>query len=126
MLTVTYWMAIFYATHRPLSPTLPPGVTDKHAHFLAYMGLGFLVGSTLLLTVPRARRLLPVWVVLVAAGYGAFDEVTQAFVRRTPDVNDWLADCAGAAVGAGVIWLVQLLAPRPAALTNDDAPVTSP
>ena len=113
-------------THQPPSRVSYPVANDKAIHFVAYLGLGFLVGSTLLLAVPRARRLLPLWVILVAASYGAFDEITQAFVRRTPDVQDWFADCAGAAVGAGIIWVVQLLAPRPAGIANGEAPVTSP
>jgi VanZ family protein len=126
VLTIAYWAGIFYMTHQPPSRAPYTGRNDKVLHFGGYLGLGFLVGSTLLLAVPRARRLLPLWVILVAAGYGAFDEITQAFVRRTPDVHDWLADCAGAAVGAGIIWVVQLLSPRPAGIMNDDTPLTSP
>ena len=107
VLTVVYWVTIFYYTHRPPSPRLPGGIGDKSAHFLAYVGLSFLVGTTLWLASPRLHRRLPLWVLLVGAAYGAFDEITQRFVNRTPDVYDWFADCAGTAVGAGVLWLAQ-------------------
>jgi hypothetical protein len=71
---------------------------DKLQHFLAYGGLGGVLGFALWTTFPN-RRVLPFVVFGVALVYGALDEVTQAFVGRTPDVDDWLADAAGAAAG---------------------------
>jgi VanZ family protein len=82
-------------------------VSDKSLHFFAYFGLSFLLGTTLWLASTRFRRLLPLWVLVVGAAYGAFDEFTQQFFRRTPDVMDWLADCGGTAAGAGVLWVAQ-------------------
>ena len=113
-LTVGYWVAIFIATHTP--PTHLPGpiVNDKLIHFTAYLALSFLVGTTWYLAFPTRRRIMPLVVVVVAAAYGAFDEVTQEYFRRTPDVKDWYADCAGAAAAALVLFvLVRLFPPRP-------------
>ena len=107
VLTVVYWAALFYSTHKPRAPRPPVEIGDKWAHFLGYGGLSFLVGTTLWLASPRFHRLLPLWVLLVGAAYGAFDEVTQQFVGRTPDLRDWFADCAGTAVGAGVLFVAQ-------------------
>ena len=43
---------------------------------------------------------------VIAATYGVVDELTQAFVGRTPDIKDWVADLMGATMGsvsAGVV-----------------------
>ena len=114
-LTVSYWVALFVATHAPL-PRLPgPTGNDKVIHFTAYLCLSFLVGTTWYLAFPSRRRIMPLMVVVVGAAYGGFDEVTQGLVNRTPDVKDWYADCAGAAAGALVLFvLVRLFPPRPA------------
>lgn len=67
---------------------------DWSAHFLAYLALAF--------TLARAtgRRGLAV---VLAAWFGATDEVHQAFVPgRDAGLSDWLFDLAGAGVGA---WL---------------------
>lgn len=65
---------------------------DKVAHGLTYALLGFLLaratGSW------RAALALAAW-------YGASDEVHQAFVPlRSAGIDDWLADLAGAFLGA--------------------------
>ncbi|MEX2535457.1 MAG: VanZ family protein [Trueperaceae bacterium] len=66
---------------------------------LAHAGL-FGVLSALL----YMAGLRPTLAVAVAALYGVVDEVHQMFVPgRNPDILDWLADIAGAAVG---VWLV--------------------
>jgi VanZ family protein len=113
-LTVSYWVLLFVATHVPL-PRLPgPPANDKVMHFTAYLALSFLVGTTWYLAFPSRRRIMPLMVVVVAAAYGAFDEVTQGFVGRTPDVKDWYADCAGAVAAALVLLvLVRLFPARP-------------
>ncbi|HTN77123.1 MAG TPA: VanZ family protein, partial [Pirellulaceae bacterium] len=82
---------------------------DKIAHFVAYAGLAFLLTSAVLVTQPFRWRLL-IYVLLVIAVYGAFDELTQIPVGRTADIQDWIADCVGATIGMsaalaiGMIW----------------------
>jgi VanZ family protein len=68
---------------------------DKLAH-----GLLFGVLSALLYL--AGMRVFPA--VLVAATYGLIDEFHQMFVPgRSPDLRDWLADLAGAALGAWIV-----------------------
>lgn len=71
-----------------------PGI-DKIAHAGSYAVLGGL------LRVATGRGGAAV---ALAAGYGVTDEVHQAFVPgRTPDPLDWLADVAGATMGAALV-----------------------
>jgi VanZ family protein len=99
-LLVVYWLALFTATHWPAHRSHKgiPGV-DKGEHYLAYLGLGLLLACVL----QRGPR--PTWpryvaVLLIGAGYGAIDELTQTFVPgRMADAFDWLADIVGTACG---------------------------
>lgn len=112
VLTAGYWALIFVLTHIPPDKLPHTHTSDKLQHFLAYMGLSFLLGATFSLAVPRLRRILPLLVLLVPAVYGVFDEVTQIPVGRTCDVHDWIADASGAAVAAGLLFLFQKVLPR--------------
>ena len=98
--TGLYWLAMFVGTHLPIRTTPlhgPP--SDKLQHLAAFAGLAFLLcGLGTLTSISRWRRY--VGVAIVIAVYGMVDELSQSLVReRTPDVFDWLADVAGAAVG---------------------------
>jgi VanZ family protein len=54
---------------------------------------------------------LIIGVLTLIALYGAFDELTQAFVRnREPDLYDWLADLAGALLGIAAYSVARQLA----------------
>jgi VanZ family protein len=111
-LTVSYWLVIFTATHLPPAYLVgAPALSDKLVHFLAYLALSFLVGTTFYLAFPTRRRIMPWAVIVLAAAYGAFDEVTQGLVRRTPDLHDWYADCAGAVAAALVLYVLVRLFP---------------
>jgi VanZ family protein len=86
--------------------TLPADLSDKTGHFAAYALLGALVLRALAngrwsgVTGATAWR---AW--LIAAAYGASDEIHQLFVPgRTATVGDWIADTTGAA--AAVLTLV--------------------
>ena len=87
---------------------------DKLAHVIAYAVLGILFllplcGGRLL----QIRGVTAAMAVLLATLYGAFDEVHQAFTpHRSPDVRDLVADCLGAAAGAGAILLLIAIARR--------------
>ncbi|WP_104991423.1 VanZ family protein [Deinococcus sp. NW-56] len=67
---------------------------DWGAHFLAYLALTYALARA------TGRRGLAI---VIAAWFGASDEVHQAFVPgRDAGLSDWLFDLAGAGVGA---WL---------------------
>lgn len=99
---------IFVLSSLPDVGPLPAGVSDKTAHFVGYAILGALVLRALAaarwpgVTWSAAGR---AW--LIAALYGITDEFHQSFVdRRTPMVDDWLADAAGAAAAVIAIMLI--------------------
>ena len=96
--------AIYYFSGRPvIGAVVPPFAhADKVMHALAYA-----VFAALILRALWADDARPVAVgvlvlgVLLAAAYGATDELHQRCVPgRSCDVYDWLADAAGAAVAA--------------------------
>ena len=94
-----YMAAIFALSSLPGSEVGIPAPWDKLAHFTEYALLGFLLG--------RGTGNVPLAFAL-AALYGVSDEVHQAFVPgREASVFDWLADAAGALIGA------LLAGPRP-------------
>lgn len=95
-----FWIAIFTATHMPISTTIgPPDYGDKIAHFSAYLILAFLLATTWQLAggILTRRHLVIVWLAVIA--YGAFDEITQIPVGRDCEFLDWVADAGGAAAG---------------------------
>jgi len=107
-----YALAIFVESSISQVPALPSGFTDKDGHGLLYAGLAVLVlraasGATWDGVTLRAAAAA----VAFAAVYGITDEFHQWFVPgRTADVNDWVADCTGAAIGVAVVWLIARLA----------------
>lgn len=110
-LTAVYWAIIFIVTHLPPQELPAVRVSDKTAHFVSYALLSGGLFVSLSLTGLRASR-AAVLVLLIAMGYGAFDEWTQQFVRRSSELDDWLADVGGALVAVGLMWLGRLLISR--------------
>lgn len=107
-LWIGYWVFIFVLTHVPVPPNLPPMKNnwDKIVHFFMYLGLVLLGGQRVLRRQgARAVNVFVLWAVGYAL-YGAFDEWSQPFVRRTMSFNDWLADAAGivAATALLILW----------------------
>ena len=96
------------------NPALPPDVSDKTGHGLAYFGLGLLVLRGLAggaWTGVTARTSLKA--VALTAAYGASDELHQLFVPgRTADIYDLRADVTGAAVGVALVWLLAIFRRR--------------
>lgn len=69
-----------------------PAHWDKVAHTLEYLGLAFLLGKA-------TRSWMLAWV--LAAWYGALDEVHQAFVpMRMAGIDDWWFDLLGSFMGS--------------------------
>ena len=100
---IAYWCALFVGTHIPNPERfLPPDVSDKTLHVLAYFGLTFLllVRDALGRPFTVRRGLLLLAAVSV---YAAVDELLQAIpaLNRTADVGDWAADVCGAALALG-------------------------
>ena len=89
--------------------TLPP-VTDmdKWAHGVMYLVLALvMLWDNKKVGIPTSYS----WVIVVlfAAIFGGFIEILQEhfFYPRTGDWMDWLADCTGTWVGAGIWYLGQ-------------------
>lgn len=96
---VTWAAIIFYLSHGPPSPDVPPWifVHDKLSHAVAF---GLLSGL-IYFAFRRGHGIPPsqaVWfAALLASLYGATDEVHQCFIPgRESDWLDWLADVVGA------------------------------
>src|SRR5262245_23763885 len=96
---------IFFVSDLSRPPT-PSDVSDKTLHLSAYFVLGVLTVRAVLGGLPaRLTRRGAALALLIAIGYGVFDEVHQAFVPgRTADVFDLIADSAGVAAALVVCW----------------------
>ena len=110
-LTAAYWVIIFVLTHLPPSNLPRVHVSDKTAHLVSYGLLSAGLFVSLSLTGLRASR-AAIFVLLIAMGYGAFDEWSQRFVSRTSELDDWLADVGGALIAVGVMWLGRVIVAR--------------
>lgn len=115
-----YWGALFYATHMPLPPGVLPGNSDKFVHFAAYAGL-----AVLLLSLRATRGAFPWYSVFARwcflALYGVFDEATQYFVKRSPDIDDWIADVLGVTFGLALVTFFVWIMPRFVGMTPKTA-----
>ena len=121
ILLCLYWGMLFYGTHMPLPVGALPGHSDKWIHCFAYALLAILLLSL------RAIRGPFQWTSIVArwlflAFYGAFDEITQALVKRSPDLEDWFADLLGAAVGLAFVTIALKLFRAPSKPSPDVIP----
>jgi VanZ family protein len=102
---IGYWAAIFVLTHLPKMPGVRPAIPhlDKAVHAGLFFGLTVLGGLAMgLRGRPDRVRAVLLWAVVYAV-YGAVDEWLQGFVRRDPDVLDWLADLVGITAGSTVL-----------------------
>ena len=90
VVTLTLTVAMLWPLEAP--PPAPEG-SDKLLHFIAFAALAF----------PLARTgrigLLPVFV--GASAFGGIIELIQPSFNRSVDVNDWVADIVGVALGIG-------------------------
>lgn len=98
-----YWIFLFCSTHFPRLQLPGPDSSDKIAHATAFGILAFLIWRAFQTVYPRLSAAF-VWKVLgVVAVYGALDEITQGFVGRSTDPEDWLCDMTGVAIVLGVL-----------------------
>ena len=88
IMTTVLTVAMLWPIHQP--PPAPDG-SDKVVHLIAFAALAF----------PLARTgrigLLPVFI--GASAYGGIIEVLQPSFGRSADMQDWIADIAGVALG---------------------------
>jgi VanZ family protein len=104
---------IFYMSAQP-EVTLPTGVDDKTAHYVAYMTLGLLVVRALARGLPaRMTASVAVAALAITIGYGATDEWHQSFVPgRSSELADLAADSLGALCAVGLCWAWGMIAIR--------------
>ncbi|NOX54815.1 MAG: hypothetical protein GXP27_10330 [Planctomycetes bacterium] len=125
---IAYWCALFVGTHIPNPERfLPPDVSDKTLHVLAYFGLTFLLLTRDALSKPFTfRRGVILWGAVLV--YAALDELLQAIpaLNRTADVGDWAADVCGAVLALGGFMICRAALVRclglPAAKANQSRP----
>ena len=88
IVTTVLTVAMLWPINQP--PPAPDG-TDKLVHLIAFAALAF----------PLARTgrigLVPVFV--GASAYGGLIEILQPSFGRSADMQDWIADIAGVALG---------------------------
>ena len=98
LVTGVLTVAMLWPINQP--PPAPDG-TDKLVHLIAFASLAF----------PLARTgrigLVPVFV--GASVYGGFIEVIQPSFGRSADMQDWIADMAGVALGIALALLYRRL-----------------
>lgn len=101
------WIGVLVGSLQPVQE-LPLGMSDKLVHFLCYAAMtAAIVGFC-----HDARGLLG-WAAFVVV-MGGLVEIGQHFVpTRSMDLDDFLADAAGAAVGTllALLWLVAVVRP---------------
>jgi len=101
-----YWVLIFTGTHMPTVPMPEIKNLDKVQHFLAFLGLAFLLAWSIpgRGNYPRVKM---TFAFVIAVCYGVFDEITQQWVGRTTDILDFAADACGALTGILVYWIAR-------------------
>ncbi len=89
-------------------PSIPREVAplfayDKVLHFIEYAGFAWLWGLLARVLFPgMLRGRIWLMIVLLAAVWGAFDEVYQGMIGRSQDLTDWIADVLGASVAQAI------------------------
>jgi VanZ family protein len=106
-----FWLLAFATTHLPAGQVPDLGQSDKRLHFAGYFVLASLFAGALAAfgVSPRRRAVLGL---AILPAYGAFDEVTQALVRRNPAVGDWLADAMGVVAAIALVETARWIATR--------------
>ena len=110
-LTAGYAALLLFLTHVPwLSVSFgqsTPVEADKFLHFLAYGGLGILLGINLVHQSPPGLRTTAL-AYLTIAGFALGDECTQPIFGRVTEVYDWIADLVGGVGGFALVWVASL------------------
>ena len=104
---------IFYVSSLPKAP-LPPGLADKPAHALGYLGFGAVIARAVAGGLPPRITLRQALIGLALASlYAVSDEYHQSFVvGRSADVADWVADTAGSGLALLASWAWTIISKR--------------
>lgn len=99
------WMIVIFSLSSLPGDNLPDTsipLIDKFAHTVEYVVLGYLLARAFLKSgFNLDAKVLLALAVIVAALYGASDEVHQLFIpNRTCDIFDFVFDVGGATIGA--------------------------
>ncbi len=100
----SYWVLLFASTHTPMPgwPSWAPEPSDKTLHVAAFFILAFVGWLALSARFGPGYWQASGWFV-VAAIYGACDEVTQPLFGRNCSILDWFADILGVVMAITVI-----------------------
>jgi VanZ family protein len=92
---------IWFLSSRPLSvPLVWFPHRDKVVHVLEYGTLGVLAARAIHGSMLITFRVALIWAFALSVGWGALDELHQAFVpKRSADLLDLAADVVGALLG---------------------------
>lgn len=101
------WLAVLWLSLRP-QPEMPLDLSDKLWHLLGYAGMTAATAGFC-----HARRDLLLWA-LFAVLMGGLVELLQALTpSRSPELADFAANTAGAALGTALalLWLAAVIRP---------------
>jgi len=101
IVTIILTVAMLWPLEAP--PPAPDG-SDKLVHLLAFAALSFPLSRT------GRFGLLPVFV--GASVFGGVIEIIQPTFNRSADINDWIADIMGVALGIAMALLYRKLRRR--------------
>ena len=104
-LTIIVTLALTVAMLWPLeAPPPAPEGSDKLVHFVAFAALA--------LPLARTGRFGLLSVFIGASAFGGVIELIQPSFNRSADINDWVADVVGVALGIGFGLLYRQLSRR--------------
>jgi VanZ family protein len=98
MVTTVLTVAMLWPINQP--PPAPDG-SDKLVHLIAFAALAFPLART------GRFRLIPVFV--VGSAFGGIIEILQPSFGRSADMQDWVTDIAGVALGIALALLYRRL-----------------
>lgn len=90
-ITIILALTLTFTMLWPLDATPAPEGSDKLVHLIAFAALSFPLSRT------GRFGLLPVFV--GASAFGGAIELIQPSFNRSADINDWIADILGVAIG---------------------------
>lgn len=106
-LLIAYWLTMFVITHIPLPKLDVPRHSDKLVHFVGYGLLMFLFRFRQQLAGSSGWKGSVWFAAIILIVYAVVDEVLQAPVNRTPDLQDGIADAIGVLLGAILFFLLK-------------------
>lgn len=104
---VLYCLIIFILSGQVLNLEIDLAFSDKGAHWLEFMGLGFLLALGFFYNLPRQTFLRAYLTVIIGISVGLVDELHQRYLPgRQCDWRDWIADIIGVMAGLAIFWLI--------------------